>query len=59
MTAAQFLIRASEKILGHYQFLLDTAKSEHERETYAKRIEQERRILDRLLAESDQPARAA
>jgi len=56
----QILIRGSEKIIGHYQFLLDTAMSEDERELFRRRIEEERRILSRLLDTSDhQSARAA
>lgn len=55
----QLLIRGSEKIIGHYQFLLDAATSEQERERFRRRIEEERRILSRLLDDSDQSARAA
>ncbi|MGY4568467.1 MULTISPECIES: hypothetical protein [Bradyrhizobium] len=35
----QLLIRGSEKVIGHYQFLLDSATSEQERERYRRRIE--------------------
>ncbi|MGL3208753.1 hypothetical protein [Bradyrhizobium sp. BR 1433] len=55
----QLLIRGSEKVIGHYQFLLDSATSERERERYRRRIEEERRILGRLLDDSDRSARAA
>ncbi len=39
------LIRGSEKIIGHYELLLASAKSEHERELYRQRIERERRLI--------------
>jgi len=55
----QLLVRGSEKIVGHYQFLLDTAASEGERERFRRRIEEERRILNRLLDHPHQTARAA
>ena len=55
----QLLIRGSEKVIGHYQFLLDSATSEQERDRYRQRIEEERRILGLLLDDSDQSARAA
>ena len=62
MTELQrLLVRGSEKIIGHYQFLLDTAKSEHERELFKRRIEEERQMLNNLIQGSDQyqSARAA
>ncbi|WP_431015304.1 hypothetical protein [Bradyrhizobium pachyrhizi] len=55
----QLLIRGSEKVIGHYQFLLDSATSEQERERYRRRIEEERRILARLLDSDVQSTRAA
>lgn len=55
----RLLARGSEKVIGHYQFLLDTATSEQERERFRPRIEEERRIPSRLLDDSDQSARAA
>ena len=42
----EFLIRSSEKIVGHYQFLLERATTTKERERFRSRIEQEKRILD-------------
>ncbi|MCW2352364.1 hypothetical protein M2239_000538 [Bradyrhizobium elkanii] len=57
--STQFLIRGSQKVISHYQFLLDTAESEQERETFAKRIEEEKRNLERLLADLARPAQAA
>ncbi|MCC8968400.1 hypothetical protein H8A95_40470 [Bradyrhizobium sp. Pear76] len=60
MTELQrLLIRGSEKVIDHYQFLLDTEKSEHERELLKRRIEKERRMLNDLLQGSDPSARAA
>ncbi|WFU57735.1 hypothetical protein QA639_09595 [Bradyrhizobium pachyrhizi] len=41
------LIRGSEKIIGHYQYLLDTATSELEREGFRQRIH-EQQLLDKL-----------
>ena len=43
-----FLIRSSEKIIGHYQFLLETATGTEERERFRSRIEQEMKLLDTL-----------
>ncbi|WOH79035.1 hypothetical protein RX327_24345 [Bradyrhizobium sp. BEA-2-5] len=60
MTGLQrLLIRGSEKVIGHYQFLLDSATSEQERERYRRRIEEERRLLSQLLDHGDQSTRAA
>ncbi|UFX41631.1 hypothetical protein HAP47_0020135 [Bradyrhizobium sp. 41S5] len=60
MTELQrLLVRGSEKIIGHYQFLLDTAKSEHDRELFKRRIKEERQMLNNLIQGSDQSARAA
>ncbi|MBP1297649.1 hypothetical protein ABIF38_006611 [Bradyrhizobium japonicum] len=59
MSTTQFLIRGSQKVISHYQFLLDTAESEQERETFANRIEEEKRNLERLLADLARPAQAA
>ncbi|GKQ53545.1 hypothetical protein [Bradyrhizobium sp. Ce-3] len=52
------LIRGSEKIIGHYQYLLATATSEREREQFRQRINEEQRLLDKLR-QTEQPARAA
>ena len=60
MTELQrLLVRGSEKIIGHYQFLLDTSKSEHERELFKRRIKEERQMLNNLLQGSNRSARAA
>ncbi|MGY3527746.1 hypothetical protein ACVILK_000461 [Bradyrhizobium embrapense] len=59
MSTTQFLIRGSEKVISHYQFLLDTAKSDQEREKFARRIDEEKRNLERLYADLTQVARAA
>ncbi|MHC2462759.1 hypothetical protein [Bradyrhizobium embrapense] len=59
MSTTQFLIRGSEKVISHYQFLLDTAKSDQEREKFARRIDEEKRNLERLYADPTQVARAA
>lgn len=44
------LIRGSEKVIGHYRVLLDSAKTEDERELYRDRIAREQRLLDTLQA---------
>ena len=51
-----FLVRSSEKIIGHYQFLLDTANSREERERFRSRIEQEMKLLDSLRDQEKQAA---
>ncbi|MBR0707971.1 hypothetical protein [Bradyrhizobium liaoningense] len=43
------LIRGSEKVIGHYELLLASAKSEEERQLYQERIEREQRLLHTLL----------
>ncbi len=43
-----FLIRGSQKVIGHYERLLSTAKSEQERQLYKARIEREQRVIDDL-----------
>ena len=50
------LIRGSEKVVGHYELLLASAKSEHERELYRQRIERERRLIRDLQGEWDHRA---
>lgn len=50
------LIRGSEKVIGHYELLLASAKSEHERELYRQRIERERRLIRSLQGELDHRA---
>ncbi|MCC8940622.1 MULTISPECIES: hypothetical protein [Bradyrhizobium] len=52
----EFLIRSSEKVIGHYQFLLETATSGVERERFRRRIEEEKRLLDALTFEEKQAA---
>ncbi|GMP09416.1 MULTISPECIES: hypothetical protein [Bradyrhizobium] len=47
------LIRGSEKVIGHYELLLASAKTEHERELYRQRIERERRLIRDLQGEPD------
>ncbi|MHC1943433.1 hypothetical protein IF803_03505 [Bradyrhizobium sp. UFLA06-06] len=59
MSTTQFLIRGSQKVISHYLFLLDTAESEQDRETFAKRIEEEKRNLERLQADLARLAQAA
>ncbi|MGY4622419.1 hypothetical protein ACVWY3_000175 [Bradyrhizobium sp. USDA 4486] len=43
-----FLIRGSQKVIGHYESLLRTAKSEQERQLYQARIEREQRVINDL-----------
>lgn len=50
------LIRGSEKVIVHYELLLASAKSEHERELYRQRIEREKRLIRDLQGEPDHRA---
>ncbi|MCG2641418.1 MULTISPECIES: hypothetical protein [Bradyrhizobium] len=43
-----FLIWGIQKVIGHYERLLSTAKSEEERQLYQSRIEREQRVIDDL-----------
>ena len=52
----ELLIRGSEKVIGHYEFLLASAKTEHERELYRQRIARERRLIRDLQGELDDRA---
>jgi hypothetical protein len=42
------LIRGSEKVIGHYQRLLASARTDSERRLQRSRIEREQRLLDEL-----------
>jgi hypothetical protein len=44
----EFLVRSSEKIIGHYEFLLQGEATSEERERFLARIEQEKRLLGTL-----------
>lgn len=50
------LIRGSEKVIGHYELLLASAKTEHERALYRQRIERERRLIRDLQGGLDHRA---
>ncbi|WFU27076.1 hypothetical protein QA649_12980 [Bradyrhizobium sp. CB1717] len=52
----ELLIRGSEKVIGHYELLLASAKTERERELYRQRIERERRLIRDLQGELDDRA---
>jgi hypothetical protein len=52
----ELLIRGSEKVIGHYELLLASAKTESERELYRRRIERERRLIRDLQGEPDDRA---
>ncbi len=48
-----FLIRGSQKVIGHYErLLISTAESEKERQLYQSRIEREQRVIDDLRQDS-------
>jgi hypothetical protein len=49
----ELLIRGSEKVIGHYELLLASARTESERELYRQRIERERRLIRDLQGEPD------
>ncbi|MHC2625663.1 hypothetical protein ACVIW2_007695 [Bradyrhizobium huanghuaihaiense] len=40
-------------MIGHYELLLASAKTEHQRELYRQRIERERRLIKDLQGELD------
>ena len=42
-----FIVRALQKIIGHYRSLYDTAKSEAERERYQRRMAEEYEAINR------------
>ncbi|WP_198961042.1 hypothetical protein [Bradyrhizobium sp. UFLA03-84] len=52
----EFLVRSSEKIIGHYQFLLRGVATSDERERFRRRIEQEQRLIDALRGLGQQAA---
>jgi len=52
----ELLIRGSEKVIGHYELLLASAKTEEERELYRGRIERELRLIRDLQGEQDHRA---
>ncbi|MGY0572069.1 hypothetical protein ACTGJ9_014250 [Bradyrhizobium sp. RDM12] len=54
--ARDLLIRGSEKVIGHYELLLASARTEQERELYRQRIERERRLIRDLQGELDDRA---
>ena len=49
----ELLIRGGEKVIGHYELLLASAKTEQERELYLQRIERERRLIRDLQGAQD------
>ena len=52
----ELLIRGGEKVIGHYELLLASAKNEQERELYRERIERELRLIGDLRGEQDHRA---
>jgi hypothetical protein len=50
------LLRGSEKVIGHYELLLGSARTDDERELYRQRIERERRLIRDLQGEQDHHA---
>jgi hypothetical protein len=46
----KFIVESHEKIIGHYQQLLKTAKSEEERESYLRAVAQHEQSLRELVA---------
>lgn len=53
-----FLIRGCQKVIGHYERLLSTARSEQEQQLYQARIERAQRVMD-VLREGAHPDRLA
>jgi hypothetical protein len=48
----KFIIKSHEKIIGHYRQLMETSKSDEERERYRRSMEEHERTLQRTLDQS-------
>jgi len=46
-----FIVRGHQKIIDHYRWLRDTAKSDSERQRYEHRMQEEERALSRFMAQ--------
>lgn len=55
----QFIIAGHEKIIGHYQRLLDSSSSEVERERLRRCIADEQQALQRVLRQGSRVRQAA
>ena len=54
-----FIMRAHQKIIEHYRWLYDTAKSEAERERYQRRMSEEYEALNRYTGQQAPNAQRA
>jgi HEPN domain-containing protein len=55
----QFVIEGHERIIAHYQRLLETAKSDFERNRFRRCIEEEQQAVSRLVQHEPRSRRAA
>lgn len=50
-----FIVHGHEKIIAHYRWLRDTAKSEAERERFQQCMAQEEQALQRVIGQRSDP----
>jgi len=47
----EFVVAGHRKVIGHYRWLLDTARSDSERQDFERRMTEEAEALARWIAE--------
>jgi hypothetical protein len=55
----RFIVRGHQKVIEHFRWLSDTAKTEAERERFAKRLADECEALRRFAERQPHPPRQA